>query len=154
MPETETETETAAESDAANAWEEQLIADLRANDGRPSRGPLKGHPILLLFTTGAKSGQPRRAVLTLSRDGDDYIVAGTASGSPKTPDWVANLRAYPDARIEIGTDSIPVRASIAEGAERDRLWDQHVAALPWFAEYPSQTGGRIIPMIRLRKMGA
>lgn len=156
MPETETETaaETAAAKAAANAWEEQLIADLRANGGRPSQGPLKDHPILLLFTTGAKSGQRRRAILTVSRDGDDYIVAGTASGSPKTPDWVANLRAHPEATIEIGTDSIPVRASIAEGGERDRLWDQHVADLPWFAEYPSQTGGRIIPMIRLRKMGA
>ena len=145
MPETETP--------AANAWEEQLIADLRANGGRPSQVPLKGQPILLLFTTGAKSGKTRRAVLTLSRDGDDYIVAGTASGSPKTPDWVANLRANPDATMEIGMESMPVRAIITDGDERDRLWDQHVAALPRFAEYPSQVGGRVIPMIRLRKTG-
>jgi deazaflavin-dependent oxidoreductase (nitroreductase family) len=151
MPETKTET---AEAAAAKAWEEALIADLRENGGRPSRGPLKGQTLLVLYSTGAKSGETRRSILTYSRDGDDRIVAGTASGSPTTPGWVFNLRANPAATIEIGRERIPVRATIAEGAERDRLWDQHVAALPWFGEYPKQTGGRIIPVIRLRETGA
>lgn len=146
MPETET-----AEAAAAKAWEEALIADLRANDGRPSQGPLKGHPLLLLYSTGATSGQERRAILSYSRDRDDYIVAGTASGSPKTPAWVVNLRAQPEATVEVGIDRFPVQAIVTDGAERDRLWDQHVAGLPWFAEYPSQVGGRIIPMVRLRR---
>ena len=67
-----------------SAWEEELIADLRAH-GTPSQGPLKGHPLLVLYATGAKTGERRRCLLTFTRDGEDYIVAGTANGSPKTP---------------------------------------------------------------------
>jgi deazaflavin-dependent oxidoreductase (nitroreductase family) len=135
---------------SANAWEDALIADIRANNGRPTSGPLAGHPLLVMTSTGAKSGQPRRAILTYTRDGDDYIVAGTKSGAPEDPLWVENVRVTPDVTIEIGTRSFPAIATvIAEGAERDRLWDAHATELPWFADYPAQTGGRTIPMIRL-----
>ena len=136
---------------AANAWEEALIADLRANGGTPSGGPLAGQPLLVLYSTGAKSGERRRAILTYSKDGDDLMVAGTASGSPTTPSWVYNVRANPEVELEIGNETVPATAKVEAGAERDRLWDQHVAALPWFGEYPSQTGGRVIPMIRLTR---
>ena len=131
-----------------NTWEEALIADLRAHDGRPSTGPLKGHPLLLMTSTGAKSGEPRRAILTYSRDGYDYIVAGTKSGAPTDPLWVENLRVQPRASLEIAGRIVDATARITEGAERDRLWDQHVAQLPWFGEYPSKTK-RVIPVIRL-----
>ena len=133
-----------------DAWENALIADLRANGGRPSHGPLKGHPLLLMTSTGAKSGQPRRSVLTWSRDGEDYIVAGTASGAPTDPAWVANVRANPRVSLEVAGDVFDAEATVeASGPERDRLWDQHVAANPWFGDYPSQTS-RVIPVIRLR----
>lgn len=133
-------------------WENALIADLRANGGTPSDGPLKGHPILLLYSTGAKSGEERRAILTYSRDGDAYVVAGTASGSPVEPKWVGNVEKTPSVEIEIGTDRFPGTAEvIRDGAERDRLWDAHVERLPWFGEYPEKTGGRVIPVIRLRR---
>jgi deazaflavin-dependent oxidoreductase (nitroreductase family) len=135
---------------SANAWEDALIADLRANDGRPTSGPLKGHPLLVMTSTGAKSGQPRRAILTYTRDGDDYIVAGTKSGAPEDPLWVENVRVDPAVNIEIGTRAFPAIATVVEDrAERDRLWDAHATELPWFASYPAMTGGRIIPMIRL-----
>src|SRR5258707_6426849 len=91
---------------SANAWEDALIADLRANDGRPSFGPLAGNPLLVMTSTGAKSGLPRRAILTYTRDGDDYIVAGTKSGAPEDPPWVPNLRVNPDRQIEIGTPAL------------------------------------------------
>ena len=134
------------------SWEEQLIADLRRNGGRPSAGPLQGHPILLLYSTGAKTGERRRSILTYSTDGDDYIVAGTAGGSKVTPAWVANVARTPDVEIEIGADTISATATVyREGAERDRLWDNHVAQLPWFGEYPAQVGDRTIPLIRLRR---
>ena len=134
---------------SANAWEEALIADIRANDGRPTSGPLKGHPLLVMTSTGAKSGQPRRAILTYSRDGDDYIVAGTKSGAPEDPLWVENVRVNPTVQIEIGSRAFPAVATVlASGVERDRLWDAHATELPWFAKYPAMTG-RIIPMIRL-----
>ena len=133
-----------------DAWENALIADLRANGGRPSHGPLKGHPLLLMTSTGAKSGQPRRSVLTWSRDGEDYIVAGTASGAPTDPAWVANVRANPRVSLEVAGDVFDAEATVeASGPERDRLWGQHVAANPWFGDYPSQTS-RVIPVIRLR----
>jgi F420H(2)-dependent quinone reductase len=150
---TETETTTTQDGEAAwdpAAWEEALIADLRANGGTPSDGPLKGHPIMVAYTTGAKSGQRRRSILTYSRDGDAYVVAGTAGGSPTTPSWIANLAANPDLEIEIGDRTIPARAElIREGPERDRLWDAHVALLPNFAAYPAQSG-RLIPVARIR----
>ena len=134
------------------AWEDQLIADLRANGGRPSGGPLEGHPILLMYSTGAKTGERRRAILTYSLDGDAPVVAGTASGSKETPGWVANVTKDPKVELEVGNETYAATATVyRDGPERDRLWNQHVAQLPWFAEYPSQVGERIIPMVRLTR---
>lgn len=135
-------------SDERNAWEEALLADMGEHDGRPTSGPLRGHPLLVMHTTGAKTGAPRRAILTYSRDGDDYVVAASAGGSPKDPAWLANLRAHPEATIEIGRRSFAARASIADPDDRARLWERHVEALPWFGAYPEQAG-REIPMVRL-----
>jgi deazaflavin-dependent oxidoreductase (nitroreductase family) len=129
-------------------FEEQLIAEMRANDGKVVSGPLAGHPLLIMTSSGAKTGMPRRAILTYHRDGDDYLVAGTASGSPTTPGWVHNVQADPAVALEVGNERLDATATIVEGAERDRLWDDHVRALPWFADYPAQSG-RVIPMIRL-----
>jgi len=135
------------------AWEEQLIADLRANGGRASWGPLQGQAIAVVYTTGAKSGERRRSILTYSRDGDTYVVAGTAGGSPTTPSWVANMAANPDLEFELGDELHTGRAEvIREGAERDRLWDAHVVALPHFGAYPEQTG-RLIPVVRITDTG-
>ena len=133
----------------ANAFEEGLIADMRAHGGAVSTGPLKGHPLLLMTSRGARSGASRRAILTYSRDGDAYVVAGTASGAPTTPAWVANVRKHPQVTIEVNTKTYEADASIAENADRDELWRRHVEALPHFADYPKQSG-RVIPMIRLR----
>ena len=136
------------------AWEEQLIADLRANGGRPSSGPLQGQPILLMYSTGAKSGKRRRAILTYSRDGDDLIVAGTASGSKVDPVWVANVTKDPKVELEVANETYGATATVyRDGPERDRLWNQHVDQLPWFGAYPSQVGGRVIPVIRLSRSG-
>jgi deazaflavin-dependent oxidoreductase (nitroreductase family) len=152
MTDTDTNPETAGFDE--QAWEEALIADLRANGGRPSSGPLKGHPIIVMYSTGAKSGQRRRSVLTISRDGDAYVVAGTAGGSHSTPAWVANLEAHADVEFEFGDQTSTARAEVLrEGTERDRLWDQHVEQLPHFAAYPEQTG-RVIPMARIVERGS
>lgn len=134
----------------SNPWEDKLIADLRANGGRPSNGPLAGHPLLILLSTGAKSGEVRRAILTYSRDGDDLVVAGTKNGEPSDPLWVNNIRANANVTLEVDLETFPATASIVEGPDRDRLWDQHVAALPWFAPYPERAG-RLIPMVRLTR---
>jgi len=131
-----------------NAWEAALLADIREHE-RPTSGPLQDHPLLVLHGRGARSGEPRQAILTFSRDGDAYVVAGTAGGSTKAPAWFANLRAHPDVTIEIGKRSFEATAIVrTDDAERRRLWAQHVAELPWFADYPEQAK-RPIPMIRL-----
>jgi deazaflavin-dependent oxidoreductase (nitroreductase family) len=130
------------------AFEDAVIADMRANAGKVTTGPLTGHPILVLNSSGAKTNEPRRALLTFSRDDGDYVVAGTAGGSPTTPSWVANLREHPEVQLEAENRTVSATATIVEGDERDRLWDQHVEQLPWFADYPAQTG-RLIPIVRL-----
>ena len=138
----------------AAAWEEQLIADIRANGGRPSGGPLAGHPILLMFSTGARTGERRRAILTYSVDGDALVVAGTASGSKVDPAWIANIAKDPTVEVEVANETYRATASLyRDGPERDRLWSQHVDKLPWFGDYPSQVGDRVIPVIRLTRAG-
>ena len=131
-----------------SAFEDGLIADMRAHGGVVTGGPLKGHPLLIMTSIGAKTGERRRAILTWSRDADDYVVAGTAGGSTKDPAWVHNIKHEPDVTIEVTNRTHAARASVVDGAERDQLWDQHVAALPHFAAYPEQTG-RVIPMFRI-----
>jgi deazaflavin-dependent oxidoreductase (nitroreductase family) len=133
----------------ANAWEEGLIADARANGGHVTQGPLAGDEILVLYSIGAKTGDRRRAILSISRDGDAYVVAGTAGGSPTTPGWLVNLEANPDIEFEFGDQTHHGHAEVLrEGPERDRLWIEHVTVLPRFAAYPEQTG-RVIPIARI-----
>lgn len=136
-----------ADQDPA-AFENALIDDMHAHGGAVTTGPLAGHPLLLLWSKGAKSGETRRAILTYSRDAGDYVVAGTAGGSPTAPNWFHNLQTNPEVEIEVGNRRYHGRATIVDSAERDRLWDRHVSALPHFVDYPAQTG-RVIPMIRL-----
>lgn len=136
-------------TDPAATFEDDLIADMRAHGGAVTTGPLRGHPLLIMTSQGARSDEPRHAILTYSRDGDDYVVAGTAGGSSSDPAWVHNVAAHPDVTIEIANQTFEASAtSVVHGPERDRLWKQHVAALPHFAAYPEQTG-RVIPMVRL-----
>ena len=136
------------------AFEDALIDDMRAHGGEVTSGPLAGHPLLVLHSRGAKTGDDRRAILTWHRDGGDYVVAGTAGGSPTTPAWVHNIAEHPRVDIEAGNRSFEATgAVISEGPERDRLWEDHVAQLPWFADYPAQTG-RVIPMVRLTPRAA
>ena len=135
-----------------NQWEDQLIADAREHSGRPSDGPLKGHPIAIMWTTGAKSGERRRSIVTASRDGADYVIAGTNGGNDaKHPAWVANIQANPNVTFEAdGNAPVDAIAEEVHGAERDRLWASHVEQLPWFGKYPEQITGRTIPVVRVR----
>jgi deazaflavin-dependent oxidoreductase (nitroreductase family) len=130
-------------------FENAIIDDMRAHDGQVTEGPLAGNPLLVLTMTGAKSGEPRRVILTYSRNGDDYIVTGSKGGAPTDPVWLNNLRVNPLVSIETGNRTFPALAEIVEGIERDRLWHAHVAALPFFGDYPAKAG-RVIPFVRLR----
>lgn len=132
----------------AMTFEDRLLADMRANGGAVTNGPMAGHPLLVMTSQGARTGRPQRAILTWSRDGEAYVVAGTSGGSATDPAWLSNVRANPEVTVEVGNRVVPATASIAEGADRDGLWERHVAALPHFADYPAQSG-RVIPMVRL-----
>jgi deazaflavin-dependent oxidoreductase (nitroreductase family) len=138
----------------ATAWEDALIAEMRANGGEIKNGPLAGHPLLILTSTGATSGQARRAILTWHPDAGDYVVAGTASGSDIEPLWVHNVHVHPDVTIEVGNRELAATATVVpDGPERDRLWEDHVKALPWFGDYTTKTD-RVFPVIRLRPKAA
>jgi deazaflavin-dependent oxidoreductase (nitroreductase family) len=136
-----------------NTWEDNLIADLRANGGRPSAGPLAGEELLVLYSTGAKSGERRRAILSTTHDGDDFIVTGTNNGRPSDPAWVLNIQADPNVEFEAGGKTYRGVAAIVDAADRQRLWANHVEVLPRFADYPAQVGGRISPVVRLTPVG-
>lgn len=128
----------------------QLMADIREH-GKPTSGPMAGRPLMILTTTGARSGEPRSAVVTYTRDGDRYVVAASKSGAPTNPAWYYNLLADPSATIETEGEKFPARATVTEGAERERLWNQHATERPEFRDYPTKTT-RVIPVITLERL--
>jgi deazaflavin-dependent oxidoreductase (nitroreductase family) len=127
-----------------------LIADMRAHGGRAASGPMAGKPLMVLTTTGARTGEPRTSIVTYHKDGDRFAIAASMGGAPKHPAWYHNLVANPEATIEVDNETFKVRATDTSGAERDRLWDEHVVLLPEFGEYPKKTD-RTIPMLLLNR---
>jgi deazaflavin-dependent oxidoreductase (nitroreductase family) len=131
------------------AFNARLVEEYRANGGKLS-GQLAGARLMLLTTTGAKTGLTRVAPLGFATEGDRWLVIASANGSPKAPDWYHNLVANPDVTVELGSESIPARATTAEGAERDHLWDYLVSLMPFITEH-EQRAGRQIPIVILER---
>jgi deazaflavin-dependent oxidoreductase (nitroreductase family) len=128
-----------------------IIEEFRANDGKVG-GNFEGAPMVILHTTGAKSGEPRTHPLVYLPDGNDWIVFASAAGAPSHPAWYRNIVAHPEITVEIGTESIPVVATEVTGPERDELYAKQVAIMAGFAEYEEKTAGiRTIPVIRLSR---
>ncbi len=130
-----------------NDFNQKIIAEFRANDGVVGP-PFAGVPMLLLHSVGAKSGELRITPLAYRSHGDRHVIFGSFAGAPKDPAWVHNLRAQPEASIEVGTETLPVRARFTEGAERDEIWSAQKRDAPTFAEYEAKTD-REIPVIVL-----
>src|SRR5438128_9845396 len=103
-----------------NAFNRKVIDDFRANRGQLT-GPLAGRTLMLLTTTGAKSGKERIAVLGFGKDGDRYVVIASGNGAPSHPAWYLNLQARPVATVEVGPDKFKARAQSARAGERERL---------------------------------
>src|SRR5262245_60324819 len=101
-------------------WTQSLVDDMRAHDGRITQGPMAGTPLLLLMTTGAKTGLAREAIVTYTRDGSRYVIAASKSGAPDNPAWFSNIVANPEVGVEAGGETFRARATVAQGAERDR----------------------------------
>ncbi|HEX7625643.1 MAG TPA: nitroreductase family deazaflavin-dependent oxidoreductase [Gaiellaceae bacterium] len=114
---------------------------------RVSRGRLLGHvagmPVLLLTTTGRRSGKPRTTPLTFFREGSDLVVIASNGGADRAPDWSRNLEQNPRAVVRIGSDEIVVSARVATGEERTRLWDGITAKHTMYAGYQRETTRRI-----------
>ncbi len=125
----------------------QIIEEFHANDGRVG-GMFEGMPLLLLHHTGAKSGKRRINPLAYQSDGGRYVIFASKGGAPANPDWYHNLKAQPNVKIEVGTDTIDAVASEATGEERERLFRTQAERVPQFADY-EQKADRVIPVIVL-----
>jgi deazaflavin-dependent oxidoreductase (nitroreductase family) len=139
MPDTET----------VNAFNKAIADEFRANGGKVT-GQFENANLLLLTTTGAKSGEPRLSPLAYFNIDGKLIIIGSFAGSPKHPAWVHNLRANPQAHIEVGADAYDVTAHELLSDERDALFDKVTAAAPGFADYQSKTS-RVIPLFELQR---
>jgi deazaflavin-dependent oxidoreductase (nitroreductase family) len=133
-----------------NAFNKGLIDEFRANGGKVT-GQFAGADLLLLSTTGARSGQTRVSPLAYFRIDGKLIIIGSFAGAPVDPAWVHNLRANPRARVEVGTGAFDVTARELPAAERDALFEKVAAAAPGFAEYQSKTD-RVIPLVELQRV--
>ncbi|WP_193609596.1 nitroreductase family deazaflavin-dependent oxidoreductase [Nocardioides lijunqiniae] len=132
-------------------FNDQVIAEFRANHGQVG-GPFEGAPLLLLHSTGARSGQERVSPMMYLSEGERYVVFASKAGADDNPDWYHNLKAHPDARIEVGDDEVAVRAVEVTGVERDRLYAQQAELFPGFKEYEAKTS-RVIPVVALVPAG-
>jgi deazaflavin-dependent oxidoreductase (nitroreductase family) len=131
---------------AANA---ALIEEFRANGGKMG-GRFEGRPVVLLTTTGAKSGRRITIPLVYLQEGDRRFIFASKGGFPKNPDWYHNLVANPTVTVEIGHETYDAEAVVIAGEERDRIYAKQVEAMPMFGDYQAKTE-RIIPVIELKR---
>jgi len=132
-----------------NDWNRQTIEAFRANGGKVG-GMWEGRPLLLLTTTGAKSGQRNTNPVMYLADGDRLLVFATKGGAPTNPDWYHNLIAHPEVTVEDGTETYEATTTVLTGEERDRLYAKQAGLYPQFGEYQEKTT-REIPVIELER---
>ena len=132
-----------------NDWNQQIIAEFRANEGKVG-GPFEGAPMVLVTHTGARSGIERTTPLMAQVKGDDLVIFASKAGAPDNPDWFHNLVANPTATIEYGAETFTATARVAEGDEREELWTAQKTAWPQFQGYEDATD-RVIPVVVLER---
>jgi deazaflavin-dependent oxidoreductase (nitroreductase family) len=140
---------------SAEQWIEinrNIVEEFRANDGRCG-GALAGNPMLLLTTTGARTGEARITPLTYHADGADFIVMASAGGSPVHPAWYRNLAADDDVVVEVGKERFSARATTEVGSARVEVFDRMVEELPRFADYQRDVE-REVPVVRIQRLAA
>ena len=126
-----------------------IIEEFRANGGKVG-GMFEGAPMLLLTTTGAKSGNPYTTPVVHTNDGDRIVIIASKAGAPTHPDWYHNIVANPEVTVELGTETFQATASVAKGEERQRLYDAQAELMPNFKEYAEKTT-REIPVVVLTR---
>jgi deazaflavin-dependent oxidoreductase (nitroreductase family) len=128
-------------------WNEKIIAEFRANEGKVG-GNFEGAPLLLLHSTGARTGKERVNPMMYQAVGDSFAVFASKAGADTNPDWFHNLKANPEARIEVGTETLEVTARVLSAEERAPIWEEQKARYPGFADYEGKTD-RVIPVVML-----
>jgi len=132
-----------------NDWNQKIIEEFRSSGGQVG-GQFAGAPVLILTSTGAKTGQKRTTPMMYLRDGDRMAVFASKAGAPTNPDWYHNLVANPRATVEVGTETFEVEAEVATSEERDRLYAAQAELYPGFKEYEEKTS-RVIPVVLLKR---
>ena len=136
---------------AMKQFNQHLIEEFRANGGKAVSGPFVNAPLMLLTTTGAKSGKPFTTPLVYTKDGNRIVIIASKGGFPTNPAWFHNLKAHPTTTIEIGKEKFQAKATITKDPERQRLFDAQAKVMPTFNEYQKNTT-RQIPVIVLERM--
>ena len=131
-------------------WNTRIIEEFRASGGNVG-GQFEGAPLLLLHSTGAKSGIERVNPVMYQAAGDAFAVFASKGGAPTHPDWYYNLLANPRASVEVGTETFDVDARMAEGDEREGIWTTQKERYPGFADYERNTT-REIPVVILERV--
>ena len=134
----------------ANDRNQGVIEEFRSRGGRVG-GNFEGAPILLMHTVGAKTGEERVTPVMYLADGERWVVFASSAGAPNSPGWYHNLVAKPDMAIEVGTETIDIRATIASPEERGPLYARQAAAYPQFGEYEKRTLRKIPVVIFTRR---
>jgi len=132
-----------------NDWNAKVIAEFRANDGKVG-GNFDGAPVLLLTTTGRKSGRSHTNPMMYLPIGGDLAVFASKAGADTDPDWYLNLVANPTVSVEVGADTYQATATPVTGPERDSIYAEQASRYPGFAEYEQMTT-RVIPVVRLTR---
>jgi deazaflavin-dependent oxidoreductase (nitroreductase family) len=133
-----------------NAWNATIIAEFHANKGKVG-GQFAGTPLLLLHTTGAKTGNVRINPLAYTKDNERFVVIASKGGAPTNPDWLYNILTNPTVTVEVGTEQFQARATVAAEPERTRLFEQMASRMPGFAQYQRNTV-RTIPVVVLERL--
>jgi deazaflavin-dependent oxidoreductase (nitroreductase family) len=129
------------------AWNRQVIEEFHTNEGKVNGG----NSLLLLRTTGARSGKQRVNPLAYTTDGERLVIIASKGGMPTNPDWYHNIVAHPDVTVEVGTETFEARATVVEDPERDELYAKQAAIMPNFAEYQEKTTRKIPVIVLTRK---
>jgi deazaflavin-dependent oxidoreductase (nitroreductase family) len=133
----------------ADDWNQKIIDEFRANEGRVG-GNFAGAPLLLLHTTGARSGAERVNPMMYLAEGDHKYVFASFAGRPENPAWYHNLVANPQVTVEAGGETYAATATVVTGGKRDAIYAEQASRFPGFAEYETMTT-RVIPVVELTR---
>jgi deazaflavin-dependent oxidoreductase (nitroreductase family) len=136
------------ETKEVSDWNSNIIDEFRDNEGKVG-GMFEGAPLLLLHHVGAKTETERVTPLMYQALDGGYAVFASKAGADTNPDWLHNVKANPETKVEVGAEIVAVMARVAEGDEHDRIWSKQKQDWPQFAKYENKTARDVIPVVIL-----